>query len=89
MLEQSMDELKRAKLDLPAPALPVEFPKKPFGVFEEPNFEAKVCFESSQLLIAQLNPRTHSNRFAITGGHQEIHLQRYGKSCHRSGYFEA
>lgn len=42
MLEQSMDELKKSKMDLPAPPQPNEFPKKPFGVFVEPNFEAKV-----------------------------------------------
>lgn len=42
MLEQSMEELKRAKLDLPAPAQPNEFPKRPFGTFQEPNFEAQV-----------------------------------------------
>lgn len=40
-----MDELRRAKLDLPPPAEPNEFPKKPFGVFVEPNFEAKVRVE--------------------------------------------
>lgn len=37
-----MDELKKSKMDLPAPPQPNEFPKKPFGVFVEPNFEAKV-----------------------------------------------
>lgn len=42
-----MDELKKAKLDLPPPPQENEFPKRPFGVFQEPNFEAKViccCF---------------------------------------------
>lgn len=43
MLEQSMDELRKSKMDLPAPPQANEFPKKPFGVFIEPNFEAKVC----------------------------------------------
>lgn len=43
MLEQSMEELKKSKLDLPPAAQPNEFPKRPFGVFQEPNFEAKVC----------------------------------------------
>lgn len=42
MLEQSMDELKRVKMDLPAPPQPIELPQKPFGVFQEQNFEAKV-----------------------------------------------
>lgn len=37
-----MDELKRAKMDLPPPAQPNELPKRPFGSFKEPNFEAKV-----------------------------------------------
>lgn len=41
MLEQSMDELRKTKMDLPSPAQANEFPKKPFGVFIEPNFEAK------------------------------------------------
>lgn len=37
-----MDELRKAKLDLPPPPQPNELPKKPFGVIEEQNFEAKV-----------------------------------------------
>lgn len=37
-----MDELRKAKLHLPPPGQPNEFPQKPFGVFVEPNFEAKV-----------------------------------------------
>lgn len=41
-LEQSMEELRKAKMDLPPPAQPNEFPQRPFGVFQEPNFEAKV-----------------------------------------------
>lgn len=44
MLEQSMDELKRVKLDLPPPPAPNEKPQKPFGVFQEQNFEAKVSY---------------------------------------------
>lgn len=47
MLEQSMDELRKTKMDLPPPPQANEFPKKPFGVFVEPNFEAKVL----QLII--------------------------------------
>lgn len=42
MLEQSMDELKRAKMDLPPPPAPNEKPQKPFGEFQEQNFESKV-----------------------------------------------
>lgn len=37
-----MDELKRAKMDLPPPPTPNELPQKPFGEFQEQNFEAKV-----------------------------------------------
>lgn len=37
-----MDELRKSKMDLPPPAEPNEFPKKKFGVFVEPNYEAKV-----------------------------------------------
>lgn len=44
MLEQSMDDLRKAKMDLPPPPQPNELPKKPFGVFEEQNFEAKVVY---------------------------------------------
>lgn len=44
MLEQSMDELKKAKMDLPPPPQPNELPQKPFGVFQEQDFEAKVIF---------------------------------------------
>lgn len=43
-LEQSMDELRKTKLDLPPPGAPNEFPRKPFGEFREPSLEAKVCF---------------------------------------------
>lgn len=38
-LEQSMEELKRHKLDLPGPPTKDELPIGPFGVFMEPTFE--------------------------------------------------
>lgn len=41
-LVQSMEELRKHKLDQPPPAEPNELPRKPFGIFTEPNFEAKV-----------------------------------------------
>lgn len=41
-LEQSSEELKRAKLELPPDPGEIEFPKRPFGVFNEPSFESKV-----------------------------------------------
>ncbi|KAJ6647677.1 USP6 N-terminal-like protein [Pseudolycoriella hygida] len=41
-LEHSMEELRKAKMELPPPAQLNEFPKKKFGLFVEPNFEAKV-----------------------------------------------
>lgn len=47
MLEQTMDELRKAKLDLPPPAAAIEFPQKPFGVFVEPAFEAQVGIRKS------------------------------------------
>lgn len=37
-----MDELKKAKMDLPPPPAPNEKPQKPFGEFQEQNFETKV-----------------------------------------------
>lgn len=37
-----MDELRKSKMDLPPPPQANEFPKKKFGLFVEPNFEAKV-----------------------------------------------
>lgn len=45
MLEQSMEDLRKAKMDLPPPPQPNELPQKPFGVFQEQNFEAKVEYE--------------------------------------------
>nr|XP_022915710.1 USP6 N-terminal-like protein isoform X1 [Onthophagus taurus] len=39
MLERSMDELKKSKLDLPPPASKEELPNRPFGIFIEPTFE--------------------------------------------------
>lgn len=50
MLEQSMDELRKAKMDLPPPPQPNELPQKPFGVFQEQNFEAKVNIKSMHTL---------------------------------------
>lgn len=52
MLEQSMEELKKAKLDLPPPPQQIELPKNPFGQFQEPNADAKV-----------INPVTNENFF--------------------------
>lgn len=42
MLEQSMDDLRKARMDLPPPPTPNELPQKPFGEFQEQDFEAKV-----------------------------------------------
>lgn len=48
-----MDELRKAKMDLPPPGQSNEFPKKKFGLFVEPNFEAKVISrEKLRLSIA-------------------------------------
>ncbi|XP_058060214.1 mucin-12-like [Anopheles bellator] len=41
-LEQCMEELRKAGLELPPPASEIELPKKPFGVFVEPSTEAKI-----------------------------------------------
>ncbi|XP_052865333.1 uncharacterized protein LOC128271745 [Anopheles cruzii] len=41
-LEQCMEELRKAGLELPPPASEIELPKKPFGVFVEPTTEAKI-----------------------------------------------
>ncbi|KAJ0183808.1 hypothetical protein K1T71_000231 [Dendrolimus kikuchii] len=41
-LEKSMDELKRAKLDYPGPPPPNELPKRPLGVFVEPDKKSKI-----------------------------------------------
>lgn len=37
--EQCAEELRKAKMDLPAPGADNEFPQKPFGVFVEPTRE--------------------------------------------------
>lgn len=37
-----MEDLRKGKLELPPPGGEGEFPRRPFGVFVEPNFEAKV-----------------------------------------------
>lgn len=42
VLEQSMADLKRYKMDLPPPPLPCELPKYEFGRFIEPEFDSKV-----------------------------------------------
>lgn len=41
-LEQSIEELKKAKLDVPPPPGESELPKGPFGVFKEPSFESQI-----------------------------------------------
>lgn len=41
-LEQSLEELKKAKLDVPPPPGESEMPKRPFGVFKEPSFESQI-----------------------------------------------
>uniref|UniRef100_A0AAG5CQZ5 Rab-GAP TBC domain-containing protein n=1 Tax=Anopheles atroparvus TaxID=41427 RepID=A0AAG5CQZ5_ANOAO len=41
-LEQCMDELRKAGLELPPPPSEIELPKKPFGVFEEPTTAAQI-----------------------------------------------
>lgn len=46
-LEQSMEELRKAKLDRPPSAGENELPKRPFGTFVEPSFEAKVGIRKS------------------------------------------
>lgn len=41
-LEQSMESLRKSNLESPPPPTESEFPKKPFGKFVEPSFEAKI-----------------------------------------------
>lgn len=41
-LEKCMDELRKAGLALPPPPSDIELPKKEFGTFVEPTFEAKI-----------------------------------------------
>lgn len=51
-----MEELRKAKMDLPPPAQSNEFPKKKFGLFVEPNFEAKVrCDNLRSTLCLMIN----------------------------------
>lgn len=42
VLEQSMADLKRYKMDLPPPAAEHEFPRRPLGQFVEPDYETKI-----------------------------------------------
>lgn len=44
MMERSMEELKRSKLDYPGPPLLHELPRFPFGTFKEPSFTSKVKY---------------------------------------------
>ncbi|XP_011140555.1 USP6 N-terminal-like protein [Harpegnathos saltator] len=53
MMERSMEELKRAKLDYPGPPLPHELPRFPFGTFKEPSFTSKVGRRSEEFSEAQ------------------------------------
>ena len=47
-LEQCMDELRKANMDLPPPGSEIEFPKKPFGQFVEPTVEEKIGRRKSE-----------------------------------------
>lgn len=42
MLEQSFDELRKAKMDYAPPPPDTEFPQRPFGIFIEPTIETKI-----------------------------------------------
>lgn len=42
VLEQSMSDLKRFKMDLPPPPGENEFPRQPLGLFIEPDYDTKV-----------------------------------------------
>lgn len=44
VLEQSMEDLKRLKMDLPPPPGDNEFPRRPLGLFVEPDFDTKVLW---------------------------------------------
>lgn len=46
-LEQSFEELRKAKMDFPPPALEAEFPQKPFGVYVEPTKDEKIGHRKS------------------------------------------
>lgn len=47
-LEISMKELKKAKLDYPGPPPPHELPKRPLGLFVEPDLQAKIGRRAEQ-----------------------------------------
>ncbi len=63
-----MDELRKAKMDLPPPAQPNEFPKKKFGLFVEPNFEAKV----SEYCVVNRNSPNIEYQFCQVGIRKSI-----------------
>lgn len=70
MLEQSMEELRRAKMDLAPPPQPNELPQRPFGEFQEQNFEAKVCHDGFA--------REFSNKFGIfLGWHSQTNVYEF------------
>ncbi|KAJ8667570.1 hypothetical protein QAD02_009233 [Eretmocerus hayati] len=52
-VQNSMDELKKAKLDYPGPPLPHELPRQPFGTFKEPTFTSKVGRRADEFSEAQ------------------------------------
>lgn len=52
-LEQSMNELKRSKLDYAGTPPPNELPKRPFGQFTEPTFERKIGRRSNEFSAAE------------------------------------
>lgn len=82
MLEQSMDELRKTKMDLPSPAQANEFPKKPFGVFIEPNFEAKVSVRLKGFFFICATDIIHF-AFSYTGGFSQIHIYGNRKRSNR------
>lgn len=61
-LENSMEELKKAKLDYPGPAPSEELPRRPFGVFKEPTFEAKIGRRAEQFSEVENSTKEHVMR---------------------------
>lgn len=51
VLEQSMIDLQRYKMDLPPPPGDNELPRQPLGKFKEPDFDTKVSWQNRKFCI--------------------------------------
>ncbi|CAO1402778.1 unnamed protein product [Diamesa hyperborea] len=86
-LEQSLTDLKSAKLDLPPPATDAEYPKFPMGKYIEPTIEKKLGLRKSRFTETEKNvteyviTRNDANEEDDENGNDEENLENLNADC--------